>query len=216
MSALVDERAQRPGDEGSEIDGPQLGLHHARDQTFQTGNLGGGEGLREQAENQARDAAAAVWILKPLAQHPGEINLLESLTDRPRLEEMFFDELAEFFGDGALIVWNDRGMRDWKPKRPTEQRDDCIPIREAADDRRLGKGADKREQGVSSLQNARKRQKPAACHERRGGQSLHAPEFANSTGVDGLPKLRWAVYQLGGHETDPFQVLDLQKARTSA
>jgi hypothetical protein len=96
---------------------------------------------------------------------------------------MLFDELAELFGDGALIVCNDRRVRDWKPKRPTEQRDNCIPIREAADDRRLGKGADKREQGVSGLQDARKRQKAASCHERRDGQSLHAREFANSTGV---------------------------------
>ncbi|KIT81858.1 hypothetical protein QT20_00135, partial [Staphylococcus aureus] len=87
--------------------------------------------------------------------------------------------------DALLIALDDRGVRDRQAERPLEQRDDGIPVGEAADGRGLGEGRDEAEGRMQRQQRLRRDEDDQGRHQHAGRQPLHAPQLGGTFGIDG-------------------------------
>ena len=139
--------------------------------------------LRHQPVDEAGEPGRPALVREPVGDERGEIDLLELLADRPRRQEIDLDEPAKIVRDALLIGGNNGRVRNRQAERPAKQRDDGIPVRQPADDGRLGEGRDETEPGTAGPEKLGRDENGRTKHERCNRQRLGAPERRELDGV---------------------------------
>ena len=132
--------------------------------------------LRHQPIDEAGEPGRPALVREPVGDERGEVDLFELLADRSSRQEIDFDEPAEIVRDALLIRGNDGRVGNRQAERAAKQRDHGVPVRQPADDGRLGEGRDETEPGTAGPEKLGRDENGRTKHERCNRQRLGAPE----------------------------------------
>jgi hypothetical protein len=131
-------------------------------------------------------------LVRNLAGHPCDIQPTHPPRDHGGGQEIVLQELSQRGADPVLVLGDDGGVRDRQAERMPEQGGDREPVGEAADHRRLRKGANEAPGRVEMVVMAGEKEDRGHHHEHAGGDDPHAPDAAlrgveaGQDGTDGL------------------------------
>ena len=156
----------------------------------------------------ARGAAPEPPLLRRLGQEAagraGDVEPLHPPRHHRGGEEIVLEEIGERVADPVLVARHDRGVRDRHAERVAEQGGHREPIGDAADQPRLGEGADEApgRMGVGEVGDGDEHRRHAREHRRR--QRPHAARpGGRAVGTGATEQAHRAGIASGGFRSNP-------------
>ena len=131
---------------------------------------------RQQRGEAAGNDAGSRPIGQPSGQHLREVDVGELRRNHLGRQEVALDELAQGLAEPVLLLRNDGGVRDGQSERPPEQRGDCEPVGQPADQSRLAERAQVTHPWMQRLIGAREQEDHGRSQQERERQALHGAQ----------------------------------------
>ena len=152
VAALIGECRKQFRSQRRHFDLLNLLDHPLGDEPAKAGLFDSRQSLRHQARDKPRQVPGALRVRKPVGDQRGKVHLLQLLADWLLRQEIDLDEAAKIVRDPALVLRDDRGMRNGQTERTPEERHNRVPVSKAADGGSLGEGRDERQPWPAMLE----------------------------------------------------------------